>query len=87
MKDVYYASYARDKQDLFDTTHQSYLNKSKRIRIVEFLLKRKRFSKDINDDFAFGISKLIQNGAYTAAYPLHDGDLKEKGNSFLYIIF
>ncbi len=43
-----------------------------RSRIVEFILKRKRLSEDVNDEFDFGIDKCINDGIYTAAYPLHD---------------
>ena len=87
IKDVYYASFERDKRDLFDNTHPSYFNKSKRIRIVDFILKRKRFSDDSDDDFAFGINKLLQLKVYSDAYPLHDGDLDEKGIIVFYSTF
>ena len=43
-----------------------------RSRIIEFILKRKRLSDDVNDEFAFGIDKCLSDGIYTAAYPLHD---------------
>jgi anoctamin-1 len=43
-----------------------------RSRIIEFILKRKRLSEDANDDFAFGIDRALNEGIYTAAYPLHD---------------
>ena len=69
----------RNKSELFDINHESYFNESKRIRIVEFLLKRKRFSENVEDDFAFGIDKLISNEVYSAAYPVHDGLIEEKG--------
>lgn len=77
---MYYATYMRNKTELFDINHESYFNESKRIRIVEFLLKRKRFSENIEDDFAFGIDKLLSNEVYSAAYPVHDGLIEEKGN-------
>ncbi len=43
-----------------------------RSRIVEFILKRKRLSEDVSDEFAFGIDKCLSDGTYSAAYPLHD---------------
>ncbi|KAH9634436.1 hypothetical protein HF086_008270 [Spodoptera exigua] len=51
-----------------------------RSRIVQFILDRKKFSEATNDDFAFGITRLISNCTYSAAYPLHDGDLKTPGS-------
>lgn len=41
-------------------------------RIVQFILDRKRFSDNYNDDFAFGIERLLNDNVYNAAYPLHD---------------
>ena len=79
LRNVNYAPYSRDRRDMFDLSHDSFFNQSKRIRCVEFLLKRKRFSEDPDDDFAFGVSKLIQKGVYTDAYPIHDGSTHEKG--------
>ena len=46
-----------------------------RSRIIEFILKRKRLSEDLDDEFAFGIDKCLSDGIYTAAYPLHDVSL------------
>ena len=40
--------------------------------MIEFILKRKRLSPDVEDDFAFGIERALNDGVYTAAYPLHD---------------
>lgn len=70
---------------MFDSNHDSFFNESKRIRIIHFILKRKRFSNDTDDDFAFGLDKLIQLKVYIDAYPVHDGSVHEKGlntNSF-----
>ena len=64
---------------MFDPTHETFFNQSKRLRIIEFLLKRQRFSEDAKDEFAFGIDKLIQKGVYSDAYPIHDGSLDERG--------
>ena len=44
----------RDKDYLFDHSDPNLYSPATRSRIVEFLLKRKRFSADPNDDFAFG---------------------------------
>ena len=40
--------------------------------MIEFVLKRKRLSTDDQDDFAFGIDRALNDGVYSAAYPLHD---------------
>lgn len=39
---------------------------------MQFILDRKRFSQKDNEDFAFGIERLLHDRVYTAAYPLHD---------------
>ena len=58
----YTADYSRDKEYLFDHASADFFTPATRSRILEFLLKRKRFSEDSEDDFAFGISKLIADG-------------------------
>ena len=40
--------------------------------MIEFILKRKKLSTDVQDDFSFGIERALNEGIYTAAYPLHD---------------
>ncbi|XP_075980505.1 anoctamin-1-like isoform X3 [Anticarsia gemmatalis] len=73
------AIYSKDKEYLFDMTAECFWTPSIRSRIVQFILDRKKFD-DTNDDFAFGIARLISNCTYSAAYPLHDGDLKTPGS-------
>ena len=79
-KNKFTAPYSRDKDYLFDHEDENFFSPSKRTRIVEFLLKRKRFSDDPEDDFAFGINKLISQGVYSDAYPLHDGGIGTEGS-------
>ncbi|XP_041974295.1 anoctamin-1-like isoform X2 [Aricia agestis] len=74
------AIYSKDKEFLFDTTSDCFWTPSIRSRIVQFILDRKKFTRSLHDDFAFGIARLIANGVYSAAYPLHDGDLKTPGS-------
>jgi len=74
------AIYSRDKEYLFDVSDPDFFTPAQRSRIVEFLLSRKRFSDDEDLDFAFGVAKLINDGAAVACYPLHDGDLSSKGS-------
>ncbi|XP_039765909.1 anoctamin-5-like isoform X2 [Pararge aegeria] len=74
------AIYSKDKEYLFDTSSECFWTPSIRSRIVQFILDRRKFSVDLSDEFAFGISRLIDNNAYSAAYPLHDGELKTPGS-------
>ena len=48
---------------------------------MDFLLKRKRFSDNDEDDLAFGIAKLMKLGVYCDAYPVHDGDLEDESEN------
>ncbi|XP_068227061.1 anoctamin-1 isoform X2 [Palaemon carinicauda] len=72
------AVYLRDKEYLFDIK-DSLFTAAIRARIVDFILRRKKF-KNEGDDFAFGIEKLLSEGTYDAAYPIHEGDLHVDGN-------
>lgn len=56
----------------FDVHHACFFTSAIRSRIVHFILDRKRFTLGEDDDYAFGIDRLIDQGVYTAAYPLHD---------------
>lgn len=56
----------------FDVEDEDFFTSSIRSRIVDFILKRKRFNDDVSDEFAFGIERLLTEGVYSAAYPLHD---------------
>jgi hypothetical protein len=56
----------------FDIYAEGFFTQAVRSRIVQFILDRQRFTEDQDDDFAFGIERLISELVYTAAYPLHD---------------
>lgn len=56
----------------FDVTSENFFTPAVHSRIVQFILDREKFSIDKTNEFAFGIEKLINEGAYKAAYPLHD---------------
>lgn len=75
MKHKFTAVYSRDKEYLFDTNSPDFFTQATRSRIVQFILDRTRFTMDKEDDFAFGIDRLITEKAYSAAYPLHDVSL------------
>ncbi|CAG2172170.1 unnamed protein product [Oppiella nova] len=69
------AAYSRDKDYLFDIPPQKeqFFSTAQRAQVVEFILKRKSFSPNLNDANEFGISKLLNDNIYIAAYPLHEG--------------
>ncbi|RZB39519.1 anoctamin-4-like, partial [Asbolus verrucosus] len=80
------AIYSRDKEYLFDVDSPCFFTPAIHSRVVQFILDRQRFSDNDKDDFAFGIERLLNDGIYTAAYPLHDGDLKQPG-SMRYLLY
>lgn len=67
-----YHEYSRDKSYLFDVHDPTFFPAFVRISVVNFILERNAFA-DQPDDNCIGIDKLLSDGAYTAAYPLHDG--------------
>lgn len=56
----------------FDVHHKCFFTPAIRSRIVNFILDRKRFTSGEEDEYDFGIDRLINDGVYMAAYPLHD---------------
>ncbi len=56
----------------FDANEPGFFTPGVRARIIDFIIRRKRFSDDPSDDFAFGIDRLLRDKVYTGAYPLHD---------------
>lgn len=56
----------------FDLNQPSFFTAAIRSRIVKFILDRIKFSIGTTDGYAFGIDRLISDGVYIAAYPLHD---------------
>lgn len=56
----------------FDVHLTCFFSPAIRSRIVQFILDRKPFTLEKEDDYAFGIDRLIAEYAYLAAYPLHD---------------
>ncbi|CAH1965740.1 unnamed protein product [Acanthoscelides obtectus] len=73
------AIYSRDREYLFDVDSPCFFTPAIHSRIVQFILDRKRFSNNPQNDFAFGIERLLNEKAYAASYPLHDGDLRASG--------
>ncbi|XP_015601700.1 anoctamin-1 isoform X2 [Cephus cinctus] len=86
MKHRFTAVYSRDKEYLFDLDIPEFFSPATHSRIVQFILDRTRFTDDKEDDFAFGIDRLITERAYVAAYPLHDGNLHSP-DSMRYLLY
>ncbi|CAH2325854.1 anoctamin-1 isoform X1 [Pelobates cultripes] len=64
--------FSREKQHLFDMSDKdSFFDSKTRSSIVYELLKRTTCTKA---KYSMGITSLLANGVYSAAYPLHDGD-------------
>ncbi|XP_068169729.1 anoctamin-1-like isoform X2 [Antennarius striatus] len=69
-------TFSREKQHLFDLSDKDYFFDSKtRSSIVYEILKRTKCKAK----YSMGITSLLGSGVYTAAYPLHDGDISEEG--------
>ncbi|XP_055711894.1 anoctamin-4 isoform X2 [Phlebotomus papatasi] len=68
------AEFSREKSYLFDTDRPDFFSPDVRIAVVNFILERQRFGND--KEQSVGIEKLLTDGVYSNAYPLHDGDLK-----------
>ena len=69
------AAYSKDKEYLFDVPPQKelFFHTAQRAQVVEFILKRKSFSRNEDDVTEFGINKLLSDKVYIAAYPIHEG--------------
>ncbi|XP_056137329.1 anoctamin-1-like [Lampris incognitus] len=74
-KNIKHLSYtfSREKQHLFDLSDKdSFFDSKTRSSIVFEVLKRTKCTKA---KYSMGITSLLGSGVYTAAYPLHDGDI------------
>lgn len=58
-----------DVYSSFDTDDPNFFNASLRITVISYILQNEKFSSLEQDR---GIKKLIADGVYKAAYPLHD---------------
>ena len=74
----YTAVYSRDKDYLFEDDNDKTFSSATRGRIVDFILNYAKFLP--GGDSAFGINRLIKDGVYLAAYPLHDGTIETPGS-------
>ncbi|XP_076971542.1 anoctamin-1 isoform X4 [Tamandua tetradactyla] len=72
--------FSREKQHLFDLSDKdSFFDSKTRSTIVYEILKRTTCTKA---KYSMGISSLLANGVYSAAYPLHDGDYEGENVEF-----
>ncbi|XP_069077999.1 anoctamin-1 isoform X1 [Pleurodeles waltl] len=70
--------FSREKQHLFDLSNRdSFFDTKTRSTIVYEILKRTTCTKA---KYSMGITSLLANGVYSAAYPLHDGDYEGEGS-------
>ncbi|XP_055615780.1 anoctamin-5-like isoform X2 [Toxorhynchites rutilus septentrionalis] len=71
--------YTREKSYLFDDSQSDFFTPSLRIAVAHFILERTYFSDGEGDKYDIGLRKLLNDGVYLDAYPLHDGspDLPE----------
>ncbi|XP_076467087.1 anoctamin-1-like isoform X3 [Babylonia areolata] len=78
LKRKYTCPYAADKEYLFNIPEDksALFTPATRSWIVDFILRRKSFSEDDQKAYSFGVNKMIADGYYRAAYPLHEGHWK-----------
>ncbi|XP_061140189.1 anoctamin-1-like isoform X1 [Syngnathus typhle] len=68
-------TFSREKQHLFDLSDKdSFFDSKTRSSIVYEILKRIKCKAK----YSMSITSLLGSGVYTAAYPLHDGDIDEE---------
>lgn len=56
----------------FNTTEGEFFSVSTKNTIVNFILEREKFNNQPEAVYDVGIVKLLSEGVYSAAYPLHD---------------
>ncbi|KAF4801326.1 Anoctamin-6 [Turdus rufiventris] len=70
--DYFTAPFSKDKQELYLIDDENtFFSPSMRNRIVNYILTRCPYGTEEGKK-KFGIKRLLNNGTYTAAYPLHD---------------
>lgn len=67
-------TFSMSKEYLFDIPEpkEDFFSAAQRAQVVHFILQRKSFSRDTQRRH-FGIGRLLADGVYLAAYPLHEG--------------
>ncbi|KFQ94180.1 Anoctamin-5, partial [Nipponia nippon] len=78
--DYFTAPFSKEKQELYLINDQStFFSPSMRNRIVNYILTRCPYGTEEGKK-KFGIKRLLNNGTYSAAYPLHDCQYWKKAN-------
>ncbi|NXI47126.1 ANO5 protein, partial [Galbula dea] len=78
--DYFTAPFSKDKQELYLIHDEStFFSPSMRNRIVNYILTRCPYGTEEGKK-KFGIKRLLNNGTYSAAYPLHDCQYWKKAN-------
>lgn len=67
-------TFSMSKEYLFDIPEpkEDFFSAAQRAQVVHFILQRKSFSRD-SQHRHFGVGRLLADGVYLAAYPLHEG--------------
>lgn len=67
-------TFSMSKEYLFDIPEpkEDFFTATQRAQVVHFILQRKSFSRDSHRRH-FGVGRLLADGVYLAAYPLHEG--------------
>ncbi|KFW89945.1 Anoctamin-5, partial [Phalacrocorax carbo] len=78
--DYFTAPFSKDKQELYLINDENtFFSPSMRNRIVNYILTRCPYGTEEGKK-KFGIKRLLNNGTYSAAYPLHDCQYWKKAN-------
>ncbi|NXL03663.1 ANO5 protein, partial [Mesembrinibis cayennensis] len=78
--DYFTAPFSKEKQELYLINDKStFFSPSMRNRIVNYILTRCPYGTEEGKK-KFGIKRLLNNGTYSAAYPLHDCQYWKKAN-------
>ncbi|XP_055909970.1 anoctamin-5 isoform X2 [Eupeodes corollae] len=72
-----YCEFSRSYRLLFDCEKPNFFDATVRSSIINFILERQHFVQGEESPDNLGIEKLISDGVYEAAYPLHDDNDKE----------
>ncbi|XP_060117464.1 anoctamin-5 isoform X5 [Heteronotia binoei] len=78
--DYFTAAFSKERQELYlIRDEQTFFSPSVRNRIVYYILSRCPYGTEEGKK-KFGIKRLLNNGTYTGAYPLHDCQYWKKSN-------
>ncbi|GAB1605119.1 anoctamin-4-like isoform X2 [Argonauta hians] len=75
----YKCPFSRDKDYLFayPENHEEIFSQGMRTRIVDYILRRTSFGNQDSESYSCGVKKMISDGYYKSAFPLHEGHWKK----------